>query len=391
MTKIPTVHIGLIGTGFMGKGHSLAFHKVGRLFDPPPARPHLAVVADVTEELARRAARAWGFDRWTTRWEEVVADEAVDLVDIATPNHLHKPIALAAARAGKHIYCEKPLAPTAQDARTMVEAAEAAGVKTMVGFNFLKNPAVLLAKEMITAGELGKLYHFSGGFRQDVLADPGQPFSWRFERERAGAGALGDLGAHVIACARFLVGEIKRVCGLTKTFIPERPVARGVGSSYEVQAAPDAPKRRVENEDCAHLLLEFANGTTGVLEASRIATGRKVHLTFEIHGSRGALYFVHERMNELKVYFTSDPPGRRGFRTVLLGPEHPYYRAFWPVAGAGLGFEDTKVIEVYELLDGIVHDKPLYPDFREGWEICRVIDAALRSAQEGRWVRVDEV
>jgi predicted dehydrogenase len=387
---VPTINIGLVGTGFMGKGHAVAYKKVPLIFDSPPARPNLAVVADVSEPLARSAARQFGFDRWVIGWEDLVADETVDVVDITAPNYLHREIALAAAEAGKHIYCEKPLALTAADAKDMYAAVEAAGVQTLVGFNYLKNPATLIAKEMIDSGELGEIYHFRGWFHQDALADPGAPFSWRFERKIAGSGALGDLGAHVIEFARFLIGEFDRVCGLTKTFIAERPVAEGA-YGYRSQVTADATKRQVENEDAAHFLVQFEAGATGTIETSRIAQGRKVYLAYEVNGSKGSLYFVHERMNELKVYLASDPPGRRGFKTIILGPEHPYYAAFWPVAGAGLGFEDMKVIEVYQLLEGLARGAPMYPDFYAGWQVSRVVDAVLLSAREGRWVNLDEV
>ena len=385
-----TLRIGLIGTGFMGKGHSIAYKKVPMVFNPPPAQPVLAVVADVTAELAQTAARDFGFEDWTVGWENVVADESVDIVDITAPNNLHKEIALAAARAGKHIYCEKPLALTAPDAKEMVEAANKAGVKTFVGFNFLKNPAALLAKEIIESGQLGQIYHFRGYFHEDILADPNQPFTWRFDRSIGGSGALGDLGAHVIEMARFLVGDFERVCGLTKTFISERPLARGA-YGYGSQAATSGSKRTVENEDVVHFLIEFSNGATGSIESSRIASGRKVYFAYEVNGSQGSLHFVHERMNELNVYLSSDPSGQQGFKNILIGPEHPYYESFWPVAGMGLGFEDTKIIEVYQLLDGVVNDKPLYPDFYAGWKVCQIIDAVLRSADERRWIDVAEM
>jgi predicted dehydrogenase len=385
-----TINIGLVGTGLMGKVHSLAFKKVPMVFNPPPAMPKLAVVADVTAELAQTAAHNFGFEKWVVDWASLVADETVDVVDITTPNNLHKEIALAAANAGKHIYCEKPLALTASDAKEMVEAAEKAGIKTMVGFNYLKNPAALLAQKMIAAGELGEIYHFRGYFHQDILMDPNQPFSWRFDRHIAGSGALGDLAAHVIAIARFLVGDFERVSGLTKTFIHERPLARGA-YGYQSQAVSEGPKRPVENEDVVHFLVEFSNGATGTIEASRIAAGRKVYLAYEVNGSKGSLHFVHERLNELKVYFSTDPTDRQGFRTILIGPDHPHYRSFWPVAGVGLGYEDVKVIEVYELLDGLANDKPIYPDFYAGWKVNQVIEAVLRSAEERHWVNVDEI
>lgn len=385
-----TINIGLIGTGFMGKGHSMAYQMVPMVFNPPPAVPNLVVVADITEDLAQKGARDFGFQKWVVGWEEVIADDTVDVVDITTPNNLHKEIALAAAKARKHIYCEKPLALTAADAKEMCEAAERVGVKTMVGFNYIKNPAALLAKEMIAAGELGEIFHFRGYFHQDILADPNAPFSWRFDRRIAGSGALGDLGAHVIEFARFLVGDFDRVCGLAKTFIRERPLASGA-YGYESTAVSEGPKRRVENEDSVHFLIEFKNGATGAIEASRIATGRKVYMAYEVNGSKGSLYFVHERMNELNVYLSTDPAGQHGFKTILIGPEHPYYKSFWPVAGAGLGFGDMKIVEVYELLDGLANDKPIYPDFREGWKVCQIIDAVMLSVKEEQWVDVEEM
>ncbi|MCZ6530792.1 MAG: Gfo/Idh/MocA family oxidoreductase [Chloroflexi bacterium] len=385
-----TINIGLIGTGFMGKGHAMAYQMVPKIFSPAPAFPNLVVVGDVTEDLARKGARDFGAEGWVVGWEQVVDDERVDLVDITTPNNLHKEIALASAKAGKHIYCEKPLALTGKDAKEMYEAAARAGVITMVGFNFIKNPVALLAKEMIEAGELGEIYHFRGSFHQDVLADPNAPFSWRFDRLIAGSGALADLGSHVIEFARFLVGDFERVCGLAKTFIEERPLAAGV-SGYRSKATSEGSTRTVENEDSIHFLIEFKGGATGTIEASRIATGRKVFMAYEVNGSKGSLHFVHERMNELNVYLSTDPTGRQGFKTILAGPEHPYYESFWPVAGIGLGYEDMKIIEVYELLDALANNEPAYPDFKEGWKVCQVIDAVLLSVEEGRWVSVEEI
>ena len=382
-----TLDIGLVGSGFMGKGHSVAYQLVPRIFERLAVRPRLRVLGDVSEELARAAAAKLGFEEHVVGWEGVVHHPEVDIVDITAPNHLHREIAVAAAAAGKHIYCEKPLALSAEDALAMLEAVERAGVRTMVGFNYLKSPATLAARRLIEEGVLGEIRHFRGSFHEDILADPAQPFSWRFERALAGAGALGDLGAHVIAVAHALVGDITKVSAMTETFIHERPVASGA-YGYDGKANEDAPKRVVENEDVVHFLAKFAGGATGVIESSRIAAGRKVFLAYEVNGSKGSLAFVHERMNELELYLSDDPEGRRGFRTILTGPEHPYYGAFWPVAGCGLGFGDMKVIEIFELLDGIAHDKPITPDFRDGYRVDKVIAAVLASAASGQWVEV---
>ena len=385
-----TLNIGLIGSGFMGKGHSMAYNLVPKVFSPPPAIPRLRLLGDVSEALAERAAHDFGFEDYAVGWEAVVNHPDVDIIDITAPNHVHKDIAVAAAKAGKHIYCEKPLAVTLADARAMLKAAEEAGVRTMVGFNYLKSPATLAAKRLIEAGKLGDVWHFKGYFNQDVLADPNLPFSWRFEKDIAGSGALGDLGAHIIAVALSLVGDIDKVSALTETFIKERPVATGA-YGYDGKADADAPKRTVENDDAVQMLVRFKNGATGTLESSRVAQGRKVYLAYEINGSKGSLRFEHERMNELSVYFSDDPEGTQGFRTVHTGPQHPYYSSFWPVAGCGLGFGDMKVIEIYELLYGIANDQPIQPDFRDGVKVNQVIAAALTSAEEERWVKVDDI
>jgi predicted dehydrogenase/ABC-type cobalamin/Fe3+-siderophores transport system ATPase subunit len=294
-----------------------------------------------------------------------------------------------ALEAGKHVYCEKPLALDGASAAAMASAARAAGVVTMVGFNYLKSPAALAARRLIEAGVIGEVWQFRGAFQQDVLADPRQPFGWRFERSLAGSGALGDLGAHVIALALELVGEVREVCAQASTVIDERPVAQG-GYGYREAAAAGAALRTVENEDAVHALVRFEGGATGVIEANRVATGRKVHLTFDVIGSRGAIAWDHERMNELLLYDAGDPADRRGFKTVIMGPEHPYYGRFWPVAGCGLGLGDTKVIEVYELLQSVAQGLPARPDFAAGAAVQRVVDAILESARQRRWVSAAE-
>jgi predicted dehydrogenase len=381
------LNIGLVGTGFMGKGHSTAYKLLPHIFSTLPARPRLRIVGDVNEELAKTAAANFGFEDYSVGWEHVVNHPEVDIVDITAPNHVHKEIAVAAAKAGKHIYCEKPLAVTLEDARDMMEAAQTAGVKTLVGFNYLKSPATLMAKRLIDEGKIGDIWHFKGYFNQDVLADPSLPFSWRFEKKIAGSGALGDLGAHIIAIAHLLVGDICKLCAMTETFIRERSIATGA-FGYDGKADLNAPRKTVENDDVVNMLLKFKCGATGTIESSRIAQGHKVFLTYEINGSKGSLRFNHERMNELEVYFSEDPEGIRGFRNIISGPEHPYYSAFWPVAGCGLGFGDMKVIEIYELLNGIANDKAISPDFRDGYKVNQVIAATLESAEQEKWINV---
>lgn len=372
---MPEIKVGLIGAGFIGRCQARAFHAVATVFPDAPA-VGLEMLAEATEAAAARAAAELRFRRWTADWRELAADPEVDVVAIATPNHLHADMALAACAAGKHVYCEKPLARDAAEARRMTEAAAAAGVKTLVGYNYLCNPAIQLAREILQGGDIGEVVHFRGAHSEDYLADPAAPFSWRCDRGRSGAGALADLGSHVVSLAHYLVGDIAAVSADLATVVPER-----------TDPATGA-RRAVENDDQAQFLIRFAGGATGSAEASRVAHGRKLGLVFEITGAKGALRFDQERMNELAIYEAGAAAGRRGFRTVLSGPEHPYYAAFCPAPGHGLGFNDLKLIEVYRLLLGLVDAAPLYPDFREATKIARVLDAVSRSAEERCWVDV---
>jgi predicted dehydrogenase len=390
------VRIGLVGAGWMGKAHAVAYRNVPMVFGPEPAVPALEMVADVNAAWAEAAAHNLGFARWSADWREVVADPRVDVVDITAPNDVHREIALAALAAGKPVYCEKPLANTAGETREMAEAAAAAGVPTLVGFNYLKNPAHPYARELIRAGELGAITLFRGTFDQDLQSDPDFPFTWRHERAVAGSGALGDMGSHTLAFAQYLIGDVAEVCGMCETFIRARPLA-GSGSGQTARAAARAPTRPVDNDDVAQFLLRFASGpdgadgAIGTIGTSRIGTGRKMGLTYEIQGTRGALFFTQERMNELKLYRHTDPPAERGYKTVYIGPEHPGYAAFHPIPGVGLGYNDQKILEARELICAIAEGRPAEPDFAFGHKITRTIDAVLTSIAERRWVRLDEV
>jgi predicted dehydrogenase len=369
------VGIGLVGSGFMGKAHSLAFRMVGGVFQLK-LRPRLELIADISEEIASSAAVELGFSGWTTDWRRLVGDKRVHVVDITTPNALHKPIALAAAVAQKHVYCEKPLAATAADAWEMVEAAERAGVKTQVGFNYLKNPIIRLARDIIDNGEIGRLISFRGIHAEDYMADASSPWMWRHD-PAGGAGVVSDLGSHIIAMARYLIGRITEVCAQADTIVRERPAGFG---------GPDT--RQVEVPDTAQALVKFENGCQGSLEASWVSMGRKMQLEFEIVGTKGAIGFSQERFSELCLYTTGAHTSRDGFRTILAGPDHPPYSAFCPAAGHQLGFNDLKTIEVRDFLLAIAGEASGGPDFREGWEVQKVVDAIVTSADERRWVSV---
>ncbi|WP_145480333.1 Gfo/Idh/MocA family protein [Yersinia similis] len=373
------VRIGLIGTGYIGKAHAIAYAQAPTVFE---LRGKLVreMVAEISPALAAQRTQAFGFNRFTSDWRELVADPAIDVVDICSPNYLHKEMALAAIHHGKHVYAEKPLALNARDASEMMAAATRAGVKTLVGFNYIKNPSAKLAKEIIERGEIGEVIHFYGTHNEDYMADPNTPIHWYCLKATAGLGALGDLAAHIVSMAQYLVGEITQVCGDLKTVVATRPTS--VGSSVRVA---------VENEDQAHAMVRFANGAQGVIEASRVACGRKMGLSYMITGTQGAISFTQERMAELKLYLHNDPVNRQGFRTLLVGPAHPEYAAFCMAAGHGIGFNDQKTVEVRDLIDGIAMDAPLWPDFAEGWKVSRILDAIDLSHQDSRWVNVTDI
>lgn len=369
------IGIGLIGSGFMGRSHAIAFRAVSGIFGLD-AVPVLELLADLDQPTAELAARSLGFARATGDWQALIADPAVDLVDITTPNMLHKPMALAAIAAGKPVYCEKPLAATAADAAEMAEAAERAGVQTFVGFNYLKNPLLAFAREVIAGGEIGEVVSFRGLHAEDYMADPAAPWTWRLD-PAGGHGAVADIGSHILSVARYLAGDITEVCGQIATVVAERPVAAGA-----------AEKRPVLVDDQARALLTFASGATGSIEASWVAAGRKMTLAFEVTGTKGTIAFDQERMNEIQLYTLGQPRGREGFKTILSGPDHPHYRPFVPAAGHHLGFNDMKTIEVRAILDALSGGPAFMPDFREAARIQATVDAIVTSARERRWVRV---
>ncbi len=369
------VRFGLIGTGFIGRTHAIALNAAGAVFGERFA-PVCELLADHTEEAAQRGARALGFARSTGDWRQLIADPAIDVVDICTPNYLHRDMALAAIGAGKHVYCEKPLANTAREAREIAAAADAAGVRHLIGFNYICNPLLQVAREMIAAGELGEVYAFRGAYHEDYMGDPGVPWSWRCDRALAGCGALADLGSHLINLAHFLLGGIARVQGALQTVHAQR------------RDPASGALRAVENEDIARALVEFRNGVPGSFEISRVATGRKCGLEFALFGTRGAIEFGQERMNELRWYEAPSRAGREGFRTILAGPAHPDYRAFCPAPGHGLGYNDLKTIEVRNVIDAVASGKDGWPDFHEGARVQQVMEAIERSHAARAWTEV---
>jgi predicted dehydrogenase len=373
-TLMPSINVALIGYAFMGKAHSNAYRQVGPFFSPR-LTPRMKVLCGRTPSKVRAAARDLGWEEAATDWEEVVNRKDIDLVDISTPGDSHAEIAIAAARAGKAVFCEKPLGNTVPEAERMLAAVTKAGVTHMICHNYRRAPAVMLAKQLIEDGQLGEIRHYRGTYLQDWVADPKIPLVWRLDKNKAGSGALGDIAAHSIDLARFLVGEITEVAGDLKTFIKTRPLL-------------DNPKKsgRVTVDDASTSLVRFKNGAIGTIEATRMALGRKNYNRFEINGSRGSLAFDMERMNELELYLESDKPTVRGFRTIMVTePSHPYFKAWWP-AGHIIGYEHTFIHTVYDLLEAIADGKVPTPNFEDGVRNQRVLGAIEKAAVKRRWI-----
>jgi len=357
----------------MGRAHARAFLSARSVYVLSPA-PVLDLIADQDAEQAAAAAAVLGFARSTGDWRRVVVDPDVDLVAIATPNLLHAPIALAALQAGKAVYCEKPLAATLEDATAMVAASEAAGLPTGVGFTYLHNPMIGLAREIIASGEIGEVTAFRGAHAEDFMAAASAPFNWRCEPENAG-GALADLGSHIIAMARYLVGPIDAVSGRLSTVHRRRPSAGGA-------------LRDVHVDDQADAVVGFACGATGTLSASWIASGWKMGLSFQVTGTKGSIAFTQERLNELQLFSSGGAARTSGFTTILAGPEHPGYGAFCPAAGHQLGYNELKTIEVEAMLDALAGRPSASKDFRFALEVEQIADAIRRSHRDQRWVAV---
>ncbi|MDO5066917.1 MAG: Gfo/Idh/MocA family oxidoreductase [Propionibacteriaceae bacterium] len=385
------LNVGLIGGGFMGKAHSLAYAAMPMFFWPAPAIPVRRVVAEADAELADTAAKRFGFERSTADWREIVEDPDIHVVDIATPNHLHADAAIAAAKAGKHIICEKPLARTTEEAKAMYDAVKEAGVVNMVAFNYRRTPAVMLARKYIEEGAIGQVLSFRGTYLQDWSADPDSPLSWRFQKSIAGSGALGDIATHVIDMARYLVGEIASVNAMMTTWIPDRPVQSGGADLLGTSRNADGPRAEVDVDDEVITLLRFADGAIGSVEATRNAYGRNNFITLEIHGTKGSIHFNYERRDELQVCFADDDPDRRGFRTVYTGPAHPYGDALWPIPALGIGYGETKIIEAHDFFKAIVEGGTVSPNFADGYQVSLIDDAIVESAASGSWVEVPEV
>ena len=377
-----TLRVGLIGYRFMGRAHSNAWRQAPRFF-PLKANIELHTLAGRNTSGVQAARAQLGWQHATTDWREIVESPLIDIVDIGAPNHLHAEIAIAAARNGKHILCEKPLALNVKQAEAMLAAAQKAKVVHMVCHNYRRIPAIALAKKLMGEGALGRIFHFHARYAQDWLVDQEFPINWRLQKETSGSGANGDINAHIIDLGRYLAGEFKEICGLLNTFVAERPLA-------------DAPVKgvrkmgKVSVDDAAMFIGRMENGVVANLEATRYALGRKNHIEIEINGGKGSIHFDFEDMNRLKFYNGEDPKDRQGFRDILVTQRdgvQPYVANWWP-PGHGIGYEHTFVHAVVDFVNACVERKPVQPTFEDGLKNQRVLAAVEESSRTGKWVKL---
>jgi predicted dehydrogenase len=365
----------------MGKVHTMAFRTFGQFFDASWGRAEVVALvsasaagnAAVRAELEDRAPGA----RIRDDWRQAVADPEVDLIDICLPDHLHYPVAKAALLAGKHVFCEKPLANTAAEARELADLARDRGLITRVGHAFPRNPVHDLAQEIIQGGEIGEVRLYQGWQQVDVFADPAAPFSWRADGAVAPTGIVGDTGSHVFSFMEFLVGRVDSLIADNLIVTPRRPAAPGSAAMVEVT-----------NPDASHVMVRFANGAAGLAHFARVATGRKFRQGYEVYGTRGSLSYDYDQVNRLRLYTNDDPAGRRGYREIDVGPDHPTYRAFLPLPNFALGYNEMKIIEAAEVIRSITTGRPAWPTFETAHHLCQITDAVMESARTRAWVKV---
>jgi len=378
IADIPEIGVGMIGYAFMGKAHSNAFKKMPYIFWPPAAIPRLITICGRHEASVAEAARRFGYEGYTMDWKQIIADDRIKIVDNVSPNYLHAEPCIEAAKAGKHVICEKPMARNAKEAKEMRDAVKKYGVKNAVVYNYRMAPAIVLAKNLIMDGKLGKIFHFRARYLQEWIAEPDFPMIWKLRKAESGSGALGDLGAHIIDLGRFLCGEIKSVMSVMTTFIKER-------DNLEKKQ-----KEKVDVDDAFASVVEFDNGAIGTLEASRFCHGRKNFNIIEINGEYGSIWWDLENMNNLWVYWKNEEPYQtRGFHCVNVTESyHPYYGNWWP-HGHIIGWENLFVHEFYNFIEAIVNNKPLEPYvaiFEDGYRNCVICDAIIESASSEKKV-----
>lgn len=370
------IRVAVLGArGWMGRIHTMAYQNIASFYGTSHGKATVAMLVtsdpDAVDDLRAQAPQA----RIVPHWQQAIDDPDIDLIDICLPDSLHYPVAKAAILAGKHVFCEKPLADTAAQARELADLAQARGVITRVGHAFPRNPVHDRAKELIEAGEIGEITLFKGWQHIDVFGDPDAPFMWRADGALAATGIIGDTGSHVFSFMDYLVGPVKRLMADAYIATPKRKRADGTWAD-------------VTNPDGCNLLCDFANGARGVVDFSRIATGQKFRQGYEIYGTKGSLIFDYDQTNRLRFYSNQAPEGQRGFTAIDIGPENPNFRAFLPLANLSLGYNESKIIEAAEVIRSIRDNKPMWPTFETGHHICQIVDACMQSSAERRWVAI---
>ena len=383
-----TMNVGLIGYKFMGKAHSNAWRNAPLFFDMN-IKPVMKVVCGRHEDAVKAFADKWGWEEIETDWKKVIARDDIDIIDISVPQHLHHTIAVEALKAGKHVFCEKPLAMNIEQAREMADLAEKSGKVNYVNHNYRRCPAVQLAKQMIDEGRIGRIFHWRGAYLQDWIVDPDFPLTWHLQADRAGMGPQGDLNSHSLDLARFLVGEVETVSCMTANFITERVLPDEAASGTFSGTAGDTGKKgKVTVEDAAFMNVRFDNGALGSFETTRFAPGRKNYNYFEIYGSKGSIVFNLERMNELQYFNREDPDYQQGFKTIMATEGvHKYIPAWWP-PGHMIGYEHEFHHAVVDFMDAIDKGIDIRPNFQDGLKELEVLEAGLRSAAEGREIKL---
>ena len=386
------VNVGLIGYSFMGKVHSHAFKDMSFFFPEAAAYPVMKAICGRNEANVSDAAKTFGWQSYETDWKTLIGRDDIHLIDVSTPGDSHAEIAIAAAEAGKHVFCEKPLANNLAEARAMADAVRNAGVKSMVAYNYRRVPAVALAKKLIEEGRIGDIFHWRAVYLQDWIMDPNFPLVWRLQKEKAGSGPHGDLNAHIIDLARYLVGDISEVSGMQETFIKERPIAEEIDAALGASTGGSSQMGQVTVDDTTLFLARFENGAVGTFEATRFAGGRRNGNRFEINGSKGSIAFNLEKMNELQYYNREDEDHIQGFREIIVNEGvHPYMEHWWP-PGHIIGWEHTFIHEVYDLMQAIGGaDGNLHPDFDEGVKDQAVLEAVSISAENKSWIKVTDL
>jgi len=386
-----TIGVGVIGMGWMGTVHGRSYRAVSDRFYDRGIQARLVICADNVDARAREAQERLGFEQYTTNWHEVIEHPEVQVVNIASPNFLHKEMALAVIAAGKPVFCEKPVGRVPEETAEIYHAAQEAGVLSFVGLNYRWAPLVQYAHQLIREGKLGEITHYRGRFFAMYASNPLSQLSWRFLYEKSGTGILGDVMAHVVDMAHFLAGPIERVVGNSHTFITERPLPVPGRGTHFTTGLPDDPKGKVTNEDYAGAMVRFDNGAQGTLEVCRAIYGPKCEMAFEINGTKGALKWNFETLNEMDVYLPDETGGHEGFVRILAGPDHPFHGRFNPGPGVSLGYEDLKTIEAYHFLQSIVDGNQYEPGLAQAYDYANVHAAMIRSWDSGTWEDVTQI